>query len=144
MALSFVLGLALACAALRPTDEERATATRDTSSSKAPATTTSSVLVTPWEIPFEYVSQHYPVRWAFLPADRESLHLLDQLYPVGTVVLPDDSFDSDLTDEDVRSEGFDLIGSRRLAKLTIQSTSDAENRPPPVRHERTSRATSGS
>ena len=74
------------------------------------------MLVTPWQIPFEYVSQHYPVRWGVSACHRESLHLLDQQYRVGTIVLPHDSSESDLTDADVRSEGFDLIGTSTLGE----------------------------
>ena len=47
----------------------------------------STMLVTP-VIFFDYVNLHYPVTWAFIPGNVETLDLLAARYTIGTIVLP--------------------------------------------------------
>src|SRR5262249_37201511 len=96
----------LTSAALRTSDTERTAAARDLAFLESTNHDDNYVLATPPQLPFDYVYLHYPVRWAFLPANRESLHLLNQAYPIGTLVLPTDTDESELTPEDVQSEGL--------------------------------------
>jgi hypothetical protein len=44
------------------------------------------VLVAP-TFALDYVLRHYPVRYAFVPRNDETLRLLAQTYPVNTVIL---------------------------------------------------------
>ena len=104
--LAALCSFALTYAALRTSDAERGAATRDLAFLEATQHDDASVLVTPWQLPFEYVYEHYPVRWAFLPSDPESLRLLNQSYPIGTLVLPAETDESDLTSGDVESVGL--------------------------------------
>ena len=46
------------------------------------------LLVSPYWVSSDYVAKHHPVRWSFVPANLETLKLLNERYRVGTVVLP--------------------------------------------------------
>jgi hypothetical protein len=46
-----------------------------------------TLLVAPWNLSLEYVVQHYPVRWSFLPANDATLDRLRVHYEIGTLVL---------------------------------------------------------
>lgn len=71
------------------------------------------VLVAPWQLAIDYVYQHHPVRWSFLPANRETLALLDSRYPIGTILLPADN--TGLTQEDILESGFVQTAERYYA-----------------------------
>ena len=47
-----------------------------------------TLLVAPWNLSMDYVVQHYPVRWSFLPANDATLDRLRDRYEIGTLILP--------------------------------------------------------
>jgi len=42
----------------------------------------------PFDISLSYVAEHYPIRWSFIPANEETLRLVDDKYSVDMLVLP--------------------------------------------------------
>jgi hypothetical protein len=105
-----VVGLAslgLTYAALAPDPSEQLSAKRDTAFLESIQHDDHYVLVAPWQLAFDYVYDHYPVTWAFLPANRETLVLLDATYPVGTILLPASGADTELTADEILKAGFE-------------------------------------
>jgi hypothetical protein len=47
------------------------------------------LLAAPWDLALPYVHRHYPVKWAYLPANAPSLDVLMKRFDVGTVVVPE-------------------------------------------------------
>lgn len=45
-------------------------------------------LVSPFWLSFGYLNEHYPQYWSFVPSNCETMRLLDERYPVGTMILP--------------------------------------------------------
>jgi hypothetical protein len=112
--ITALAGLALTYGALAPDDLERAVAQRDAAFTESLQHDQQYVLVSPWELGFEYVFRHYPVGWSFVPANRDTLHLLNASHPVGTIILPLASDETTLTADEVASEGFTLVSTARL------------------------------
>lgn len=67
-----------------------------------------TLLMTPWQLGLDYVYKHHPVKWSFPAANRETLHLVNSTYQIGTVVLDDAANETGLTVEDLTAEGFEL------------------------------------
>lgn len=72
-----------------------------------------TLLVAPYALSFDYYLRHYPVDGAYLPANRETLHLMLQHYTVGTMVLPEPLRGLALTHKDLREAGFVDEGTRK-------------------------------
>lgn len=70
-------------------------------------------LVTPHQIGLDWAYERWPAKWAFVPANRQSLELLDRRYPVGTIVAPDNR--AYLSTQDVVQAGFRLEEQRGFA-----------------------------
>lgn len=120
-AVRYVLvGLAIAgdvlltVAALRPTDAEQSSSRRDLEFLQSIGHDDRFLLVTPVELPFEYLYAHYPVRWSIDPFDSQTLHLLNEKYPVGTLVLDNSSTESQLTAADLAAEGLHFVQTTQL------------------------------
>lgn len=77
-----------------------------------------TVLAAPFRLALDYMVRHYPVDFAFLPANRETLRMLQVKHRVGTVVLPDPPGSCALTPEDLRDAGFTFKGPRRHDRRT--------------------------
>lgn len=59
----------------------------------------------------EYLLSRYPARWSFLPANLQTLKLLNDRYDIGTILLPPDrTWYTRLTADDLRSLGFEQRG----------------------------------
>jgi hypothetical protein len=114
--IGFVMacGLGLTYASLRPDPADLLTARRDVAFLESISHDDNTVLVAPPELALDYVYAHYPVKWSFVPANRETLHLLGKRYPVGTIVESPDSGDTNLTANDIAGEGFTLIRMTEL------------------------------
>ena len=112
--LAVALGMTLTVAALRPTDAERTSAQRDLEFMQGIHSDNRFVLVTPTGLPFDYLYAHYPVRWASVPFNAQTLKLLDATYPVGTVVVDNSSSETELTAGDLAAEGLHLFQTTRL------------------------------
>jgi 4-amino-4-deoxy-L-arabinose transferase-like glycosyltransferase len=71
------------------------------------------MLVGPHLLCIPYLERHYPVKYSFVPANRETLSLLCRKYDVQTFILnPADAID--LKAEDVLAEGFRLYARLHL------------------------------
>jgi hypothetical protein len=112
--LAAVFGVGLTNFALATDAAERSITERDAAFTESLQHDQRFVLVSPWELGFEYVYQHYPASWSFVPTNRATLHLLNSSHPVGTIILPLASDETTLTAEDVRSEGFNLVTTADL------------------------------
>ena len=112
--LGMAFGIALTVAALRPTDAERVQSQHDVEFLQSIRHDNRLVLVTPVELPFEYLYAHYPVRWSFVPLDQRTFHLLNETTPVGTVVLESSTTETRLTAAELAAEGFNLVETTLL------------------------------
>jgi hypothetical protein len=66
------------------------------------------MLVAPFELALEYVSQHHPVKWSFIPANAVTLELLRKEFVIGTFILSVPDPDSSLTAADLERTGLRL------------------------------------
>ena len=112
--LTMACGVGLTVAALHPTDVERAETQRHLEFMQRIGHDKSLVLVTPSDLPFDYLYTNYPVRWSFVPVDRQTLRLLNASYPVGTIILESGSTETELTADDLVAEGLNLVETMRL------------------------------
>jgi len=49
------------------------------------------MLVSPYWLSLDYVNEHYPQRWAFVPANCPTMRLLDAKERIGTLIMPVDA-----------------------------------------------------
>jgi hypothetical protein len=71
------------------------------------------LLVSPDWLSLDYVEKHYPVRWAFLPSNADTLTLLNERYPIATVIVPVADMAKGRTrlrESDFRSIGLSAVG----------------------------------
>lgn len=61
-----------------------------------------------------YAYEHYPVRWAFVPANGRTLDLLAIKYEIGTVVLPERRVPFVLSPDDFARNGLYFAGNKEL------------------------------
>ncbi len=67
-------------------------------------------VVSPFYVGLDWAYVRWPARWAFVPANRESLDLLNRRYPVGTIAVPDNT--AYLGTEEFLRTGFSLVDER--------------------------------
>jgi hypothetical protein len=108
LALGFGLSVGVTYVALAPDDAAQARSQRETAFLESIGDKPDHVLVTPWQIAFDYVYQHPTVEWSFIPANRATLQLLDEVKTVGTIVVPTSDAETDLTLDDITASGFYL------------------------------------
>ena len=65
-----------------------------------------TLLVAPYEFSLNYVYRHYPVRFSFVPKNRETLELLAQGYAIGSLVLPRVEFEDHFSATDFERYGL--------------------------------------
>lgn len=68
-----------------------------------------TVLVSSSSFAFPYIASHYPVRWSFIPANRETLEQLEARYNLGTIVFQLNDPVVAMTPEDVESLGWKCV-----------------------------------
>jgi hypothetical protein len=100
--------IGLTYVALAPDPTGRLHADREAAFLESVAHDPAYVLVAPWQIAFDYLYKHPNVVWSFVPANRATLHLLNQTHPVSTLILPSMYPETKLTIDDIRAEGFEL------------------------------------
>jgi hypothetical protein len=114
LALGFGLSVGVTYVALAPDDAAQARAERETAFLESIGHNPDHVLVTPWQIAFDYVYQHPTVEWSFIPANRATLDLLNESKTVGTIVVPTSDAETDLTVDDIMASGFHLEATLML------------------------------
>lgn len=83
-----VFGLVVVYNVFKSEPETNQEAARDTAFLESLVPDPRRLLVSPFWISLDYAAKHYPVRWSHVPANLETLKLLDRAYPIGTIVLP--------------------------------------------------------
>ncbi len=46
------------------------------------------LLASPFWLSLDYINEHYPQKWSFVPSNCETARLLDERYRIGTVIVP--------------------------------------------------------
>ena len=77
----------------------------------------SRVVIAPYTIIFDYALRHYPVKHSFPPANAETLDLLKERYPIGTVILPEGSTLPWFTSGTLHDIGLSFSRTIRLGDL---------------------------
>lgn len=73
------------------------------------------LLASPFWLSLDFVNEHYPVRWSFVPANCETMRLLDQRYRIGTMVVPqDEATNPEFGRDRICGTDLRLIGQKTL------------------------------
>lgn len=84
------------------------------------------VIVAPSKLYQGYGYKHYPVKWSFIPANKQTLDLLASKFDIGTVVLPVSLYSNPLISDDFEhnnplvSDDFKEIGLSLVQKVQFQ------------------------
>jgi 4-amino-4-deoxy-L-arabinose transferase-like glycosyltransferase len=84
----FVVGLGVTASICRTQRDAVAQAKEDTSFLESVIGDSKQLVVSPWVLSLDYVNEHYPQRWAFVPANCPTLQLLDLKEGIGTLIVP--------------------------------------------------------
>jgi hypothetical protein len=113
-------------------DELNAFAKADTAFLESIGHDDQGLLVSSYTYSFGYVLKHHPVQWSFIPANGDTLRLLDKRYPVGTLIVPNSgSSRTYLSDEDIVGIGLVLVDSRdyKGSKLDVYKRPPGQKKP---------------
>ncbi len=89
--LCFLVGVGMAVSTWRIQRDAVVQATEDTSFLNSVIGESKQMVVSPYRISLDYVNEHYPQRWAFVPANCPTMRLLDQKERIGTLIMPVES-----------------------------------------------------
>jgi len=85
---SAILGVAVSASMWRQQRDAISAQRKDTSFLESVIEDRSELIVSPWEISLDYVNEHYPQHWSFIPANCPTMQLLDSRELIGTLILP--------------------------------------------------------
>lgn len=85
---SFVIGVAVAVSIWQAQKDATMRAKEDTSFLESVIGGDRQTVVSPFWLSLDYVNEHYPQRWAFVPANCPTLQLLDLKEGIGTLIVP--------------------------------------------------------
>ncbi len=92
LALSFFLtGVGITVLTTRMQRNVVVQAKEDTSFLSSVIGENKQMVVSPYWISLDYVNEHYPQRWAFVPANCPTMRLLDEKESIGTLIMPVES-----------------------------------------------------
>jgi len=74
------------------------------------------LLASPFWLSLDYVNEHYPQKWAFVPSNCETLRLLDERYRIGTLLLlePESGSSSSAPLNEICGAGLKFAGEREF------------------------------
>jgi hypothetical protein len=86
--LCFVVGAGVTVSIWEAQTEALVQAKEDTSFLESVIGDSKRLVVSPWRLSLDYVNEHYPQRWAFVPANCPTMQLLDLEDDIGTLIVP--------------------------------------------------------
>jgi hypothetical protein len=86
--LCFAVGVGVTVSILLLQRDAVARAKEDTSFLEAVIGDSKQLVVSPWGISLDYVNEHYPQRWSFIPSNCPTMQLLDLKQGIGTLIVP--------------------------------------------------------
>jgi hypothetical protein len=86
--MCFVAGVGVALFLLLAQRPAVTQAKEDTSFMESAVGNSKQLVVSPWWLSLDYVNEHYPQRWALVPANCPTMNLLDLKDTIGTLIVP--------------------------------------------------------
>jgi hypothetical protein len=86
--LCFVVGVGVTVSILLLQRDAVVQAKEDTSFLESVIGDSKQMVVSPLGLSLDYVNEHYPQRWAFVPANCPTMQLLDSKEGIGTLIVP--------------------------------------------------------
>ena len=84
----FVIGVAMTVSIWQTQKDATVRAKEDTSFLESVIGDSQQMVVSPFWLSLDYVNEHYPQRWAFVPANCPTMQLLDAKEGIGTLIVP--------------------------------------------------------
>lgn len=89
--LFFLVGVGITVLTWRMQRNVVVQAKEDTSFLSSVVGDSKDLVVSPYWISLDYVNEHYPQQWAFVPANCPTMRLLDEKESIGTLIMPVES-----------------------------------------------------
>ena len=86
--MCFVVGVGMTVSIWRIQKDASLRAKEDTSFLESVIGDSQQMVVSPFWLSLDYVNEHYPQRWAFIPANCPTMQLLDAKEGIGTLIVP--------------------------------------------------------
>jgi hypothetical protein len=89
--LCFLVGVGMTVSTWRIQRDAVVQAKEDTSFLNSVIGESKQLVVSPYWLSLDYVNEHYPQRWAFVPANCPTMRLVDEKEGIGTLIIPVES-----------------------------------------------------